>query len=100
MQLEAEIRSEPTLRAARFVDDWKTLGRQKTRFEDRNDFASARTIQNQMADMAKSLERDPQLESILRNRRRDLGIPMELGHNIRHSLLDYLGLGRGRGLGL
>jgi hypothetical protein len=53
-----------------------------------------------MGAMAKSLERDPQLESILRGRSRELGIPMDMGRGIGRDLLAYLGLGRGRGLGI
>jgi hypothetical protein len=52
--------------------------------------------------MAKSLERDPQLESILANRKRDLGIAFESGRNLGRELAFAHGidLGRGRGIGI
>jgi hypothetical protein len=55
-----------------------------------------------MGDMAKSLERDPQLESILASRRRDLGIAFESGHRLGQELAFAHGidLGRGRSIGI
>ena len=55
-----------------------------------------------MGDMAKSLERDPQLESILANRKAELGIQMESGRQLGAALAFTHGidLGRGRGIGL
>jgi len=53
-------------------------------------------------DMAKSLERDPQLESILANRKRALGIAFESGRRLGLELAFSHGidLGRGRGIGI
>jgi hypothetical protein len=55
-----------------------------------------------MGDMAKSLARDPQLESILANRKRDLGIQIESGRRLGLELAFNHGidLGRGRGIGI
>jgi hypothetical protein len=55
-----------------------------------------------MGDMAKSLERDPQLESILEGRKRDLGISFESGRRLGAELAFTHGidLGRGRSIGL
>jgi hypothetical protein len=53
-----------------------------------------------MADMAKGLERDPQMESILRNRKLELGITLESTRSLGDDLTFSLGLGRGRGLGI
>ena len=55
-----------------------------------------------MGDMAKGLERDPQLESILANRKRELGISFESGRRLSLELAFTHGieLGRGRGLGI
>lgn len=52
--------------------------------------------------MAKSLERDPQLESILANRKHDLGISVDSGRRLGAELAFTHGidLGRGRGIGL
>jgi hypothetical protein len=55
-----------------------------------------------MGDMAKSLERDRQLESILAGRKNDLGIAFESGRRLGQDLAFVHGidLGRGRGLGI
>jgi len=50
-----------------------------------------------MAGMAKSLERDPQVESILRNRKAQLGLPAMPERSIGQSLVDTYGLRRSRG---
>ena len=54
-----------------------------------------------MGDMARSLERDPQLESILANRKAELGIRIETERRLGAELAFNHGidLGRGRGLG-
>jgi len=54
--------------------------------------------------VAKSLERDPQLESVLASRKRELGIAYDTGRKLGAELafthgID-LGRGRGRGLGI
>lgn len=49
--------------------------------------------------MAKSLHRDPQLESLLKNRRLELGIKMPSGQSLSHELQDVLALSRSRGIG-
>jgi hypothetical protein len=100
MQVEAEIRAEPKLRADRFVKRWQELERQRAGFARNNDWQSERKTRASMSAMAKSLERDPQMESMLRPRSRDLGVPMDMGRGIGRDLLAYLGLGRGRGLGI
>ncbi len=64
----------------------------------------ARKVGEQMAVMAKSLERDPQMESVLREHahKLDLSLPpmRERGSSISHDLVQSLGLERGRSLGM
>jgi Ti-type conjugative transfer relaxase TraA len=100
MQVEAEIRTDPKLRADRFVKRWQEFDRQRARFAGDYNWQSERKILDSMGAMAKSLARDPQMESILQTRSRDLGIPMRMGRGIGRNLLSYLGLGRERGLGI
>ncbi len=100
MQVEAEIRSDPARRAGRFVERWQSLDRQRAKFERGGNWSSEQGIRNRMAGMAKSLERDPQMESVLRNRKIELGLQRTTGSSIAHDLMNQLGLGRGRGLSL
>ncbi len=100
MQAEAEIRVNPALRADRFVARWQDLDRQRMELYRSGDWQAERTIKASMGAMGKSLERDPQVESLLRNRVRELGVPMDMARGVGASMIEHLGLGRGRGLGL
>lgn len=55
-----------------------------------------------MRGMAKSLERDPQMESILANRKQELGITFDGGRRLGAEIAFHqaIDLGRGRGLGI
>ena len=46
------------------------------------------------------LERDPQVDSLLRNRKRELGIGGSGGSSLSHDLADSIGLRRTRDLGI
>jgi len=70
MRLETEIRLDPDKRAERFVLRWRGFDRQRMTFADRGDHGSAKRIADSMTAMAQGLHRDPQLESVLRNRTR------------------------------
>ena len=99
MNLEAEIRIETAQRADRFVSDWQQHARQMNTLSRAGDHLGMSRVQGRMTDMAKSLHRDPQLESLLRNRVKDLGIGKQIGESLSHDLQDHAGLWRGRGLG-
>ncbi|QDX27357.1 Ti-type conjugative transfer relaxase TraA [Sphingomonas suaedae] len=103
MQHEAEIRTHPKLRADRFVERWNKLNAQAERAYMTGDLAGRKSAQNEMAGMARSLERDPQMESILSARKAQLGITIETGRKLGAELafnhgIDF-GRGRGRGIG-
>ena len=102
LQLETEIRTEPIRRADRFVQRWRALDRASQHQYELGDMSGYKSTRSAMGDMAKSLERDPQLESILANRKKDLGIEIASGRRLGHELAFSHGidLGRGRGLGL
>ncbi|MGV3455846.1 Ti-type conjugative transfer relaxase TraA [Sphingomonas sp.] len=101
MQLEAEIRTDPARRADRFVERWNKLSGMADRAYVNGDFAGRKSAQNEMAGMAKSLERDPQLESLLAARKVELGISIDTGRKLGAELAFNHGIdfGRGRGLG-
>jgi Ti-type conjugative transfer relaxase TraA len=101
MQLEAEIRADPVLRADRFVERWNKLSARANRAYVAGDIDSRKSARNEMAGMAKSLERDPQMESILAARKVELGITIDTGRRLGAELAFSQGIdfGRGRGLG-
>jgi hypothetical protein len=102
LQLETELRTDPQRRADRFVEDWRKLDQTSRRQYETGDIMAHKATRRAMGDMAKSLERDPQLESILANRKRELGIGIESGRSLGRELAFSHGidLGRGRGIGL
>jgi hypothetical protein len=100
MALEREIRRDPALRADRFVEDWQRHFGTHRRTVQARDTAAERRAADTLAEMAKSLERDPQLESLLRNRTKQLGIDIGFERSVSQSILDWLGRSRDRGLGI
>jgi hypothetical protein len=102
LQLETELRTDPSRRADRFVERWQKLDHTSQRQYQGGDIAGYKATRSAMGDMAKSLERDPQLESILANRKQELGIAFESGRRLGQELAFTHGidLGRGRGIGI
>ena len=102
LQLETELRTDPVRRADRFVERWQKLDHTSQRQYQAGDIAGYKATRSAMGDMAKSLERDPQLESILANRKQELGIAFESGRRLGQELAFTHGIdiGRGRGIGI
>jgi Ti-type conjugative transfer relaxase TraA len=102
LQLETELRTDPSRRADRFVQRWQKLDHTSQRQYQAGDIAGYRATRSAMGHMAKSLEHDPQLESILANRKRDLGIAFESGRRLGQELAFTHGIdiGRGRSIGI
>jgi len=102
LQLETEIRTDPNRRADRFVERWQKLDQTSQRQYQAGDMSGYKATRSAMGDMAKSLERDPQLESILAGRKQQLGIASESGRSLGRELAFNHGidLGIGRGIGL
>lgn len=98
LQRETETRTEPQRR----VERWQELKDTGQRQYEAGNISGYRSTKSVMGDMAKSLQRDPQLESLLENRKRELGINFESGRRLGQELAFTHGidLGRGRGLGL
>lgn len=104
LQLETEIRTNPELRADRFVERWQKLKARSVAQYQGSDMSGYRATRRAMGEMAFRIERDPQLESILAGRKAALGIAMDSGRSIGRELcfkhgIDY-GLGRGLGISM
>ena len=103
MRFQEELRIAAPARADQFIERWNRLDRQMNAAYRVGDIGTERQIRNGMGDMAKALQRDPQLESILAGRKAQLGIGgIEMGGSLTRQLALSIGfdLGRGRGLGL
>ncbi|MGZ0075277.1 Ti-type conjugative transfer relaxase TraA (plasmid) [Sphingobium limneticum] len=105
MAQEARVRADPNLRADRFVERWQQLSQDRDRLYRAGDMTGRERAGKEMAGMAKSLERDPQMESVLRGRTRDLGLEIGMnrgremgGGELGRQLTQELGIGRDRGM--
>ncbi|MDQ0390426.1 Ti-type conjugative transfer relaxase TraA [Labrys monachus] len=110
LQLEAEIRTgrdaDPAVglsrRADHFVERWQKLGQASQHQYQVGDMSGYKATRAEMGDMANSLKRDPQMESLLANRKRELGIAFDSGRRLGDEIAFHAGidLGRGRGIGI
>ncbi|WP_319798242.1 Ti-type conjugative transfer relaxase TraA [Nitrobacter sp.] len=102
LQLETEIRTSPERRADRFVERFRELRQTGDRQYAAGNYSAYRSARAEMGNMAMSLERDPQMESLLEGRKKQLGISMDFDSGMRlgRQLALSHGLGRGRSLGL
>jgi len=100
MALEAEMCVDVPKRADQFVARWNKLRDLSEKAYVAGDLESRKAARNTMAGMAMSLERDPQLESILVARKVQLGIAIDTGRRLGAELAfnEGIDLGRGRGL--
>jgi hypothetical protein len=98
MDWERSFRTDPQVRADHFVRSWRHLGDRHEAFEQRGEERAANGVRAQMTALAKTLERDPQLDSLLRSRSRELGVPPYVDRPLAQALPDWIGWGRGRGL--
>ena len=100
MLFEGELRADPGLRADRFVERWTKLKDQSQRAYEAGDMQGRQAIRSEMASMAKSLEKDPQMDSLLAYRKLELGITFDTGRSLGAELAINYGIELGRGLGI
>lgn len=100
LKREHAAQQDPNIRAERFVERWQDLKAQRHELRGWQHDQARGKIEGQMQGLAKSLERDPQVESILRNRRQELGIGQQIRQNEGISRELEQSITRGRTLGL
>lgn len=77
MAQEENIRTEPLLRADRFIEGWQQLQRDRDELVRDGNFRGARQAAREMHRAAKSLERDEAVAALLFGRAAELGLPRE-----------------------
>ncbi|MFM6829140.1 MAG: AAA family ATPase, partial [Novosphingobium sp.] len=100
MHHEAKIQIDPAKRAERFVSDWKQLGAAREQLRVDGDHAGAGKLAARMAELAKGIGRDPQLETHLRPKARELGIDLQGERSLERELTKTLSLERSRNFGM
>jgi len=106
MAQEARVRSDPQLRADRFVEDWSRLAGRRAELTGASDRGVRVKLEIQLRNLAQGLDRDPQLAKLLVARGKELGLsagatplagpPLSIGQMLERSL----GVGRQHGPGL
>ena len=96
MQHEAAVRTDPALRTERFVSDWQGLSTARKQLEQQGDRAGAARMSAKQNELAKTLERDPQVERLLRGKTRELGIDPKPERSIANELTATLSRERTR----
>ena len=86
MNQEAAVRTDPALRSERFVRDWQGLSAARKQLEQQGDRAGAARASAKLTELAKGLERDPQVEGLLRGKTRELGIDPKPERSIANEL--------------
>jgi len=100
LQFETELRINPNRLADRFVERWQRLDHTSQRQYQAGDMSGYRASRSAMGDMARGLERDPQMESILANRKIELGISFDTGRRLSLELAFAHGIDLGRSRGI
>ena len=105
IQHEERVRQDPDLKAERLVKVWNGLEAQHERLSGWDQAEARGKVEARMKAVAGALKRDPQLESLMRSRQRELGI--EVGSRLDRVMqerdieraLDH-SIRRDRGLGM
>eukprot|EP01039_Chlorochromonas_danica_P012926 gene12926-14898_t len=102
MRLDEELQVAAPARAEAFVDRWRDLDGRRLAAYRAGDMRGERTLRNAMCGIAKSLERDPPLESIpAAKKSAQLGIDdLASERSVMRQLAIDIGFDLGRGLGL
>ncbi len=74
LEEESQIRQDPQRRALRTVLLWRQLEAEQASEKYSEDPQVQQRLQSRLTSLAQELKRDPQLESLLRARQKDLGI--------------------------
>ncbi len=102
---EARVRQVPELKAARLVKVWNGLEAERDGLRGWDQAEARGKVEARMKSIAGELKRDPQLESLMRSRQRELGIAPGSGLDrvMRERDIDRAmehGIRRDRGLGM
>jgi len=97
---EQRIAAQNERRADAFVDSWQRATAHYEKLRKGPNAAASNKVRASLVNMAKGLERDPQLESVLAGRRPQLGLDVMSTKPLSQDLQKSLGLSRGLGMGM
>jgi hypothetical protein len=101
MDRERALQADPNIRAERFIERWNALRSERQQLRGWQQDEARDKVESQMRGMSQSLERDPQLESVLRNRAQEMGIShIRQEQNIAREMERQLTQSRSQSLGM
>ncbi|MGI2036443.1 Ti-type conjugative transfer relaxase TraA, partial [Rhizobium panacihumi] len=101
MDRERAALADPNVRAERFVNRWQELQGERQGLRGWQHDEARGKVEGEMRGMVKGLERDPQVESVLRNRSQDLGIGhVRQSESLARNMEQSLSRGRSQSLGM
>ncbi|MGO7675018.1 Ti-type conjugative transfer relaxase TraA [Rhizobium leguminosarum] len=101
MNRERAALANPDIRAERFIDRWQELQSERQELRGWHHDDARGQVEGQMRDMAQSLERDPPVEAILRDRSDDLGIRnLQQSQSLQQVMEQQLTENRSQNLGM
>ena len=94
---EGRVRRDPALRAERFVETWTRLKTRQAQLTGPGNLLERRKIEARMTGLVGGLARDPEVETLLAGRRKDLGLTRGgmPGAGLGQQLMKVFTLGRG-----
>jgi len=94
---QTRLTAEAEKRAERFVSAWT---KESALAKDGASHAARSEARANLANMAKGLQRDPELEALLMSRRTQLGLDAASTKKLSRDIQRYLGRGRGTGISM
>lgn len=95
MDRERALQADPNVRADRLIDTWQKLRTERQALHGWQDQQAREKVESEMRKVAKTIERDPQVKTVVHHRPRDVGIsPIRQEDNIARAMA--LSIERGR----
>ncbi|TIX93570.1 Ti-type conjugative transfer relaxase TraA [Rhizobium sp. P44RR-XXIV] len=99
MDRERALQADPNVRADRLINTWQKLQAERQNLHGWQHDEARGKVEGQMRKIADVIERDPQVESIVRSRSKEIGIShVRQEQNVARAMEQQLSRGRSQGL--
>jgi Ti-type conjugative transfer relaxase TraA len=96
MERERALQADPDVRADRLIDTWQKLQAERLALIVRQDQQARETVEGEMQRVARAIERDPQVKTIVHHRASEVGIShIRQEGNIARAMAQSIERGRG-----
>ncbi|MCZ7854915.1 MULTISPECIES: Ti-type conjugative transfer relaxase TraA [Agrobacterium] len=99
MDRERALQADPNVRADRLINTWQKLQAERQNLQGWQHDEARGKVEGQMRKVADVIERDPQVESIVRSRSKEIGIShVRQEQNVARAMEQQISRGRSQGL--